>query len=48
MIKIYLMLAYVGWAWTLVALAALFVALRLKGNRGRAGRRGTDAEETAA
>lgn len=31
MIKIYLMLSYVGWAWTLVVLLALPLALMWKG-----------------
>ena len=31
MMKIYLMLSYVGWAWTLLVLLVLTVALRWKG-----------------
>ena len=31
MIKIYLMLSYIGWAWTIIVLVALAVALKLKG-----------------
>jgi hypothetical protein len=31
MIKIYLMLSYIGWAWTMLVLVALAVALKLKG-----------------
>jgi hypothetical protein len=45
MMKIYLMLSYVGWAWTALVLIALPVALKLKGNRGGAGPRRSDAKE---
>jgi len=31
MMKIYVMLSYIGWAWTLVLLIALGIALKLKG-----------------
>jgi hypothetical protein len=45
MMKIYLMLSYIGWGWTVVVLIALMVGLKLKGNRGDAEARRTDAEE---
>ena len=28
--KIYLMLSYIGWAWTIIVLAALAIAMKLK------------------
>ena len=31
MMKIYLMLSYIGWIWTVVVLLALVVALKWKG-----------------
>ena len=30
MMKIYLMFSYLGWAWTIVVLAALGIAMKLK------------------
>ena len=46
MMKIYLMLSYIGWAWTLAVLIALLVGLKLKGNRGDPETRRTDAENS--
>jgi hypothetical protein len=33
MMKIYLMLSYIGWGWTAVVLALLVIALKLKPDR---------------
>ena len=44
---IYLMLSYIGWAWTLLVLALLAIALKLKGDRRGAEGAETDAEKKA-
>jgi hypothetical protein len=45
MMKIYLMLAYIGWGWTAVVLALLVIVLKLKPDRRGAAHAATDAEK---